>query len=555
MEGFLKVSGEPARLTVMGDELIVNTRNPEQDAVDLIQMMCQTLNTALLYGVTHKVTQSSFEITYSVISTFIEYYKNIHFNIAEGLLLVNGESTETCPLSISFTARLTGLNLYSFTIESGFSQNECVALYSFLLTPPSKLNAGKSPTEMMTELGLQHIEAKTFSYRRVSEDEPAGNSGAPAGVSAGSAGAVPDSVPTDLNNIMAFLKDDDSADHTRSVEDIRKLASNSEKLTELVLRAVEIRTSAANLPEGESLADLILGCIQKVVHPIIKDPALKTQKGRKYIKHSLLMLEKTLLERLRTLAGEQAAHAAEEMMDELVEDLDLDAIATQYMKNRRLAEKSAEKISRLIERASDDPEQLGELRERLTDQGLTPKGWQDLTVTLSPVPSKPSGGGGGSSGAGVNEIKILTLLLAQIGETIQTPPTAGAPVEIQPLINETEQHLVALAEITDKKIESLQSMLAPDAADSVLSRREILEILAEIAQEITQPLTIITGTTAMIRSLRSGPLTELQGELLSMIAESATRMHVLIDHLAHLSGPAKTRQPDRAILDAAYQKL
>ena len=547
----MKDQAAACRLAPMETEPTVKSRDVQKDVTDLVQSMGQTLNMAMLYGVAHKVTRSSLEISHAVISAFIELHGHIHFSIADGLLLINGESTADSPLAAGFTNRLTGLNLYSFTIGRGFSIEECVSLFSLFLTPPSKLAPGKSAAELMAGLGLNHIEAKSFSYRRVSQDEP--EAGTPTSPSPKPSAAEPASAQPDLDNIMAFLKDDDLADSTRSTEDIRHLAADTEKLAELVLRAVEIRSSMANLAEGESLTDLIVGCIQKVVQPILTDPAAKTQKGRKHIKHSLLMLEKALLERLRGLAGDQATHATETMLDELVEDLDLDAIASKYMKSRRLAEKDSQKISRLLARAADDPAQLEELRDRLMDQGLTPAGWQELTVKLAAPPPGP-GTGGTSDGEGVNEIKVLTLLLARIGETIRYPPATGTSPEVQTLITETSQHLATLADITGKKIETLQSLLTDETTHPDLSRKELLEILAEIAQEIMQPLTIITGTTAMIRSLRAGPLSNTQGELLSMIAESGERLIVLVTHLMHLAGMPEARLPDQDILSAAYQK-
>ena len=527
-------------------------RNLEKDVTDLIQTMGQTLNMALLYGVTHKVTQSSLAVSFTVISKFIEFHENIHFSVADGSLLINGASTAGSPLAASFTTRLTGLNLFSFTIESGFTQDECLALFTLLLTPPSKIGTGKSATDLMEGLGLLHIQAKSFSYRRVSEDEPAG--GIPATPAPETPAAEPTAAQPDLDNIMAFLQDDTQADPNRSIEDIRHLAADTEKLAELILRSVEIRSSLANLSEGESLADLIVGCIQKAVQPIIKDPAAKTQKGRKQIKHSLVMLEKALLDRLKALSGDQAAvHATEAMMEEIVEDLDLEAIASKYVKNRRLAEKSCEKLNHLIERSADDPEQLKELRERLIDQGLTQQGWLELSVKHA-APATPSTDKGGGSGDGINEIKMLTILLAQIGETIQNPAPSDNSSEVQALITEAGQHLSSLTDITDKKIVTLHAMLTDEKHTPVLSHRELLEILAEIAQEIMQPLTIITGTVAMIRSLKAGPFTNTQGELLSMIAESSDRMILLVKHLMDLAGTPVARQPDRTILDAAYTR-
>lgn len=535
-------------------------RELERDATDLIQMMSQTLNTALLYGIAHKVARSSLETSHTVLSMFIEFHGPIHFSLTEGLLLINGASTAGSPLATSFTARLTGLNLFSFTVAPGFTLDEFIALYTLLLTPAGQLDTTRNAADRLDQLGLEHIEAKAFSYRRVADgDTPPGAPASTGTINPAPAASTPAGEKPDLDNILAFLKDEHHADPERSAADIRHLAADTEKLAELILRSVEIRASMADLAEGESLTDLIVGCIQKAVHPILKDPATKTQKGRKQIKHSLLMLEKTLLDRLQKMAGDAAAQATGNMMEEIVEDLDLDALASKYMKDHRMAEKTRAKVTRLIERVADDPGQLGELKERLLDQGLTPAGWQQLSVKLTPPPDPGvSKGEGPGPGGSTNEIRALTLLLARLGETIEQPPAGAANTAVKNLVEETGRHLTALTAMTGKKIGTLETLLADSERGTILNRRELMKILAEITQEIMQPLTIINGTTSMIRSLKTGPLTDTQGELLSVISESGDRLAVLTNHLMRIVGTPEARTPDHAILNTAYagaQKL
>lgn len=531
-------------------------RELERDATDLIQMMGQTLNTALLYGIAHKVARSSLEASHTVLSKFIEFHGPIHFSLTEGLLLINGASTAGSPLATSFTTRLTGLNLFSFTVAPGFTLDEFIALYTLLLTPAGKLDTTRNAADRLDQLGLKHIEAKAFSYRRVADgDTPPGTTAPTETANPAPAASTPAGEKPDLDNILAFLKDEHHADPERSAADIRHLAADTEKLAELILRSVEIRASMADLTEGESLTDLIVGCIQKAVHPILKDPATKTQKGRKQIRHSLLMLEKTLLDRLQKMAGDAAAQATGNMMEEIVEDLDLDALASKYMKDHRMAEKTRAKVTRLIERVADDPGQLGELKERLMDQGLTPEGWQELSIKLTPPPAPAPGvskGEGPGPGGSTDEIKILTLLLARLGETIEQPPAGDANTAVKNLVEETGRHLTALTTMTGKKIGTLETMLADSDRGTTLNRRELMKILAEITQEIMQPLTIINGTTSMIRSLKTGPLTDTQGELLSVISESGDRLAVLTNHLMRIVGTPEARTPDRAILNTAY---
>jgi len=517
----------------------VSDRSQDQDIAELVQLVGQALNSALLYGLDHKQARGAFELSHTGLTQFMKFHGALNITVNEMTLLLNGIGAPDLPPTRNLVTRLSKLNLLSFTIMPGFPLEEYRALFTALIVTPRGADTLKDPAELVKSLGFQHVEAKSFSYRLVSEDE----NGAPTGVPLAEGTGSP--AGPDLDNILAFLKDDAAVNPERSMDDIRRLASDTEKLAELVLKAVEIRTTGANLTEGESLTDLVVGCIRKVVAPILKDPSVKTQKGRKHIRRSLMLLEKALLSRIQTLAGDQAAHATQEMMDEIAEDLDLDSVMSKYVKDRRAAEKSVEKMRRLVEQAGNDPEQLEDLRRDLVKQGLTQDGWDELRVSREP---KPIGIGPDGSGDAVAEIKALTLLLARLGETINAPGTTpgDAAPGLRSLIAEAEAHMASLSSLTEKKITELH------VKGNQMSRRQLIEFVAEIAQEITQPLTVITGTIALVRSQRTGPLNEAQGELLSMVTESGSRMAHLLDSLMKIAGTPDSTHPDQEILSAAY---
>ncbi|MEI8123417.1 MAG: hypothetical protein WCI20_15420, partial [bacterium] len=150
----------------------------DQDVVNLVQAMGQSLNMAILYGVAHKVANHALERSYPVVMAFIENQNHIHFNINEGVLLINGISTGGAPLALPFASRLSALNLLSFTLEPGFSFEEYSSLFALLMTPPASIaGSGKSASELIESLGLKHVQATSFTYRRVAmgaqETEPA----------------------------------------------------------------------------------------------------------------------------------------------------------------------------------------------------------------------------------------------------------------------------------------------------------------------------------------------------------------------------------------------
>jgi len=494
-----------------------------RDVVDLIQVIGQSLNMVILYGVDHKVARNAMHLSHAVLAGFIERHGPIHFSVAEGDLLVNGLSATEASLAGSLAGRLTKLSLLSFVIEPGFSREEQQKLFTVLLSAPTQSGATRNGADLVTALGFEHMQAKTFAYRRVDESViPVPDEIKPAPE------VTPPSPPApNLDGVLAFLKDDATAEDPRAAEDIRQLASDSEKL-----------------------AELIVGCIGKVVGQVATDPAIKTQKGRKQVKRSLLVLEKALLERLHAFAGKDAVKAAERVIEAAAEELDVDALTSKFIKSKQAADESAGKLRRVLERTGNDPAQAEELRERLMEQGLTPEGWRELKID-----AKAAGSGGEGQGTETGGIKTLALLLARFGETIDqsvsAPPGPPAP-ETKSLIDDVGRQLSAMAEATEQKIVSLKAMLAGADTARPLPRKLLMETLAEIAQEINQPLAVITGTIAMIRSQRSGPLNETQGEILSMAAASADRMGHLVSCLTRIAGTPASMTPDPVILGAVY---
>ena len=84
-----------------------------------------------------------------------------------------------------------------------------------------------------------------------------------------------------------------------------------------------------------------------------------------------------------------------------------------------------------------------------------------------------------------------------------------------------------------------------------LSHKALLRTVAEIAQELSQPLTVISATLDMLRSQRTGPITTAQGELLALAAESSSRLARLVACLMSIAGSPHTLKPDRTLLGVA----
>jgi hypothetical protein len=531
-----------------------------QDAVSVIQHIGQSLNMASLYGVSHKVARTTFERSHAALESFLARHGSAHITATEGELLVNSVAVSSkVPLAGALIKRLTAMSLSSFVIEPGFSVEEFEQLLALFLeqTAPGATGAA---ADMLQARGLQHVQAKNVTYQQVGADEKVvqkeEESVEPKAATRQSSAPAPSAA--DLDNVVAFLKSEDSAKVSINPEVLREVASDSEKMAEMILRAVELRRQMADLSTGESLGDLVVGCINRVTTVITSGSTVKTQKNSKQLKRTLLMLEKSLADKLRSLSGDDAAaEVVTEAVEELAGALDTEALAAKYVKDRRAASQSEARLRRMIDKAADDPTQAAELRETLLQQGLPPEGWQELTLSRKPATPQSH-----MEGVEAGEIKTLTLLLTKLGEVfdeVQKLPPKTDPATLRNVVAETGQQIDALASVTEKKIAALRQMAseAPDPSDPedrrlILSRKQLLKTLAEIAQELSQPVSVVSTSIAMLRTCRTGPISEIQGELLALAASSGERLAYLVNCLKDLSGMPLSLHPDQKTLGSIY---
>ena len=93
----------------------------------------------------------------------------------------------------------------------------------------------------------------------------------------------------------------------------------------------------------------------------------------------------------------------------------------------------------------------------------------------------------------------------------------------------------------------------PVPAGKKMPRKQLMELLAEIAQELCQPLAVINCSVDMIRGGSLGEVSSTQVEMLCLAAESGSKLQTLIDKLMQISGVPETRSPDASIQESLYK--
>lgn len=102
------------------------------------------------------------------------------------------------------------------------------------------------------------------------------------------------------------------------------------------------------------------------------------------------------------------------------------------------------------------------------------------------------------------------------------------------------------------KVAELEQKARESGSHLHLSREELLASLAEINQELAQPLTVSSALLELLSSGRLGTIEEKQQELVDVATSSLARLEVVVKYLQRLSGMPIALSPDHALLSEVY---
>ena len=276
------------------------------------------------------------------------------------------------------------------------------------------------------------------------------------------------------------------------------------------------------------------------------------------IKKTMLLLEKEILDRLRGVAGdlsEEEMQSISRAVEEMVEQLDVDSLASEYVKRMAALKKAEARIQRYVERrgqqalSPEDP-----LGRALIESGLSPEGWSRLFVSVGgPAPA--------ATGVKVPQgISALAALLQELDELMKGTPETDRVTGVMQRIGAEAETVAADAEAKISALESAlaqqdQMLIGVEEAERLkikLSRRKMLELLAEIAQELAQSLSAINCAVGMLLARHLGEINSDQAEVLQVAARCGERLDKLLERLVEIVGLPSGLAPEK---EKAYTPL
>lgn len=531
-----------------------------QDAENVVRAIGLVFNNMSLYSPEHSVTKTAIKDCISTLESTLDRYGTLSFLIAEETLSINDFNIELKnPLMKMFVSHLAAREIGNFTLSKGLTEKELNELLDVLGSKPSELHQFGGLAAAIEKFGLKHIHVSKITYKQIAEDELV--------ISKDQLDELAEGAGASSETIVAFLKGEiDSGEGL--AESMSDMASDADKLSELILKAADIGESPADLSSGETMGDMVVGCLKKFRESIENDPSLKTKKGKKSLEKTLLLLEKELIEKMRASAqdcSELDEKAISEAVETMVDELEIDTLAGDYMKKRNAIENNENRILRFIRSKGLDKIQDTDLEEKLMSGGLSLEGWHELLA-------KSGAGNGIGTGAagGIAAVGHLAMLLEKMEDDIQKLQDKGegtgedAGSEFSGLMKDVGQEVEKMVFQTEKKIQKLVVQVKEDNSEDAgtagkkgekaLSKKKLLEMLAEIVQELCQPLAVIHCSIEMMLGGCIGEISEQQTEMLSLADESGKKLQQLIDHLLEISGVPTTLKPDQEIQASVYDK-
>ncbi|VGO23326.1 hypothetical protein [Pontiella sulfatireligans] len=521
--------------------------NPIEDAAVLsaLNELGRSINLITTYGKNHPAADRAVAAAADAMQKlFIERKKVIIGSFNGALTIDEVPVLAQGTLLKSLERRLTRLRITGLRITRGTTQDELGHLANIL----SSSDADEYAHEMQRS-GLSHIASEDVSFKAVHEDQSVANNSELAGMDGNgvlvleddsldnaSSGTGEES-SVHVEQIVAFLKGDIEADEGSVGDDLTEAASDPARLGQMIMESVAIRQAASAL-SGESLSDVVLGCLRRTFDGLRKQPAFQTTEGVADLQKALLLLEESMLDKMRDLAGEANPEVDRQIVQairEMDESLGFELAARQYVEHRECLEENKQQLQSFLQsRGSLVAESL------LETTGFPSSDWRKIVVDS-----------GGAVNAGANPpIAAGLSTLATVFEKLESVMKSkdGNENELKDLLGQANENLDDTIDSTREKLDTLSKQLGDTGTiggqAQVMSRKELLSSISEVAQELMQPLTAINASLEMMIHGYVGSVSNDQLEMLNLAYNSGEHLKFLMKELINIVGLPENKGVD-----------
>ena len=516
--------------------------------LDLVTSLGLVFQNTTLYGPEHRISASVTDACFASVLAFLEGMKQIELATCDNLPVVNGRPVrKSSGLTSHFVQQLQERDIGCFSITLGISREEFGALMEVLTAKPQELLALGGFTATIGALAFGNVIGTAAAYKRVEGEEQQGDgSGASSGNGAQGA-EKPEEGTDELASILSFLTGQSETPGPQTGSELMRVAANPQQLASIITQATETTHASIQFQDGKTLAAVAADCLRRTFAALSTTKTAKSLKGRKTLTKALSRIEKHVLEWIAKRTGEEASASDVSVLSETVTDirdeLEIETLVQDYVRKRSAADTNEKRIVRYMRTKGADALRDVGLGDRLMEEGLAVGGWQELLVKSRVYDGRDSG----LSAVDHFSVLLTTLESADDSSGEVAKVLDGVNNELEKLAVRAERKILQLMEEIDNPTEDAPKDAPGVGRSPQLSRRKLVEILAEVIQELCQPLTVVKCVIGTLRSKRLGDLTEHQTDLLKTAAESSDRLEHMVTRLTEVCGVPESLSPDADI--------
>lgn len=526
-----------------------------QAATTVIRGLAFVLANARTYGLSHNITLNAVEIVAQALAAYQRAYGSLTFELKEGNFYVDGFPGDMhTPALDAFAKQLSDLGAKDMTFDTDLTKDELVNWFRVVFTGGSGVPG--SFGDALAAAGFKKIRSGNVKLREVAEDEDVFKK-----IDIEAASKMRNA--SRLKTAGRLL---DSAPHDQPMPALKIDLGDPTVVDDLAKIAIPDSLSDATKPASQ-IADEAADRFQRLSDGLMAYPANRTQQGRHNLRKLLKKAEVDVTDRLSKLGADiEAVERLASKVKQLVEDLAIDGIAARYVKLREQASEDEARLKRRIRGAMrrGGKEAGKEFGDKLLGAGLTEEMVRYLLST-----AKGNGSGNGT-GNGTNaaheesappppeeeqppqeepEVKNeepsqLATLLTQLKKT--ETGSGELPTLVENILGEMSKSLLDTQRSAKKQLDTLRKivMIPSYRTDNPqLTRKQMQSLMAELGQQLKQPLSVVSGGVEMLLGNYFGELTDAQKPVIKLIFDSTAELTTLINRIIEVAGIPESLQP------------
>jgi hypothetical protein len=506
----------------------------------MLRDLALALNQLAVYGPIHKVALRATENAYRGFAECLARYGEIVIAWTDGILVVNElQIGVDGPVERVLVPALTKLGLDSFSIWQGLTQEEFVRLVQILAKGNQYKRgevSGQTFRRALEVSGIEHVGVQHVRYERVREDEAVVHKD----VKQAAESQTLDDSPLPADRLALAYQQQSTQ---RMAELVAEGIEKPEELSEAILAVLERPLTEE---QGTAFVTQFAHALEGAFSELPSTPT-----GLRTVTRHIRALRKSLEEGAKEHPWADGRRLAQMdgMLQDVVNSLKVEVFAVEYGKRKQALEKSERQIAGFVKRQGAGAVDEYGVRERLGESGMSFAEWAAISSRAQPA---------GETSPGQPAIARLAGVADELRSAVEAPE--GGTVE-KALEAAREAH-GALDKLTEDIAGKIRQFIEaaheepPQKGDATKPRRnrrkELLEKLAEIAQELCQPLSVITASVDMIASNHLGEVNESQQAMLELASQGTERMRKLVYALMEIADVPEELHPNQEVIAGFY---